>query len=120
MFALYQIGFSLAAKTWLPVAANYTANNVELQKAQNSSHLKIFKKLIQLRENPSMSNGTFESTVLGDLLLYKRELVGHDVFVIVINFGSSTTKIDLTKYYPKLTADVEVIIASLQSPLVPG
>lgn len=110
----------MADRTWLPVAPNYTETNVNLQRTQSFSHLKIFKKLIQLRENPSIRDGAFESTTVGDLLVYKRELTGHDVFVVVINFGRSTATIDLTRYYPRLTAKVEVVIASLQSPLVPG
>lgn len=50
-------GFSTAPKTWLPLADNYTACNVELQKTAESSHLKVFKALLELREHPVMQHG---------------------------------------------------------------
>lgn len=50
-------GFSTAAKTWLPVAQNYTLNNVQLQTQQLHSHLKVFKSLLKLRHHPTMQYG---------------------------------------------------------------
>lgn len=50
-------GFSTAAKTWLPVAQNYTINNVQLQTQQLHSHLKVFKSLLRLRQHPTMQYG---------------------------------------------------------------
>lgn len=69
-----------------------------------------------------MRDGTLESVVVGkDLLVYKRELYGNaDVFVVVLNLGDMTRSVDLTTVFPILTAHVEVVVASLQSPLVAG
>lgn len=116
------VGFSTARQTWLPVASNYTENNVKLQKAQNFSHLKNFKKLLQLRNNPTIRNGAFDLVAVGNTLLYKRELsgTGNDVFYIVLNIGSTSTTTDLSNHFPTVTEEVEVIVASRQSSLVAG
>lgn len=50
-------GFSTAEKTWLPVAANYTTNNVAVQDGQVRSHLKVFKSLLTLKKHPTMHYG---------------------------------------------------------------
>lgn len=119
---LFVIGFSTAAQTWLPVAANYTENNVKLQKSKSFSHLKIFKKLLDLRRNPTLRDGTYESVVVDNVLVYKRELSGtdNDVFYIVLNFGSSAVTVDLTKHFSRVSTNVEVVVASLQSAHVAG
>lgn len=116
------IGFSLAGTTWLPVASNYTENNVKLQKSQSFSHLKIFRKLLQLRENPTIRDGSYESVVVENVLVYKRELNGrdNDIFYIVLNIGSTSTSIDLSRIFSNVPAEVEVVVASLQSTLVSG
>jgi len=51
-------GFSSAAKTWLPVAANYKTVNVQVESAQPASLLNWYKQLIALRAtDPAMLSG---------------------------------------------------------------
>lgn len=50
-------GFSTATKTWLPVADNYKEVNVRKQEADEKSHLKVYKSLKELREDPVLKNG---------------------------------------------------------------
>lgn len=59
----HNAGFSTAQKTWLPLSKNYTACNIELQKAQKRSHLKVFKSLLELREHPVMRDGHLSSVI---------------------------------------------------------
>ena len=52
-------GFSSAPKTWLPVAKNYKEVNLKAQIANDNSHFNVFKKLIALRKNKAIMEGTF-------------------------------------------------------------
>lgn len=69
----YFIGFSTAPKTWLPVSPDYKSNNVELQESASKSHLKVFKKLLQLRKGNVLQDGDFvEKLYNDDVYIYKR------------------------------------------------
>lgn len=115
-------GFSNSSKTWLPVAANYTLNNVKLQQSQAFSHLKVFKKLLTLRKNPAFEFGDLEIQALDDdLLVYKRELKSNadgDIFVIVLNLGLTAKPVELQTIYPNLPNKLEVVLTSVQSKLL--
>lgn len=67
---LKNAGFSSANKTWLPVSDKYKGSNVKLQmEYKGETHLKVYQKLIQLRENEILRNGTYQSTLLSDNVL---------------------------------------------------
>lgn len=113
-------GFSSAALTWLPVADNYTLNNVKLQQSQDISHLQVFKDLISLRPNPTMKYGAFEITALDeDVIVYKRQIKGgikSDVFVIILNLGTLKKSIKLRNLFSeKLPRQMTVAVASVHS-----
>lgn len=66
-------GFSWGKKTWLPVNINYYCVNVVVQRITKKSHLKVYKKLNEIRNLPSLVSGNFEPVLLGnDVLAYKR------------------------------------------------
>lgn len=66
-------GFSTASKTWLPVHKNYKTLNLELQKQNNQSHYKIYKKLSELRQTETMINGEIKLHALSSsVLAYER------------------------------------------------
>lgn len=117
-------GFSTADKTWLPVALNYTDCNVELQNSQDKSHLKVFRALISLRQNPTFKFGGLQvNAVDDDLLVYKREIDGQpdaDVIVVVLNFGASSKTVDLSSSFAGLPAQLQVAISSIHSDLSNG
>lgn len=76
--SLWNAGFSTAKKTWLPTNINYYCVNVAVQRLARKSHLKVYKKLNQLRKQPSLVNGTYEPVLFGDdILIYK--LLGANV-----------------------------------------
>lgn len=112
-------GFSFAKKTWLPVAENYTDNNVQLQKSQIVSHLKVFRKLMALRQNPTFTHGTIEiNTVNDDVLIYKREIDGQkeaNIYVVLLNLGTTYRAVELNFYFNKLPRQMRVVAASIQS-----
>lgn len=121
-------GFSTAKKTWLPVADNYTDNNVELQRSQDVSHFKNFIKLAKLRNNPTIKYGEFDiKTAKEDLLVYKRQMkkqntktahnkTDYDTFVVVLNKGSSKRTVDLNALFEgSLPEKMEVIVSSVHA-----
>lgn len=118
-------GFSTANKTWLPVAQNYTLNNVKLQTKKTFSHLKIFQKLVRLRNNPTLADGDLKLEALDDdLLVYTRELKDNknaELFVIVLNLGKKTQVVDLkAKFRSDLPNRLEIIVTSVESPQADG
>ncbi|XP_055310987.1 probable maltase isoform X2 [Sitodiplosis mosellana] len=119
-------GFSTANETWLPVADNYTLNNVELQESQTVSHLKVFKSLIKLRSNPTMKYAGVEMEVINDdVLVYKRQmndsksnrgLDDSDIIVVLLNFGTQTQSVKLDSVFnDTLPQKMTVNITSIQS-----
>lgn len=112
-------GFSTATETWLPVAKNYTSNNVQMQSHSRRSHLKVFRKLISLRKNPTMKYGGIEmETIDCDLLVYKRSITGRkscDVFFVVLNFGSTYKTISLKNIFTNVPKNLKVVVSSIES-----
>lgn len=112
-------GFSIANKTWLNVADNYTDCNVKLLKHQIRSHLKVFRQLMSIRQNPTMKYGGLEIySVNSDVLIYKREIADQantDVFVILLNLGTSYRTIELSFYFKNLPEYMKVAAASIHT-----
>lgn len=66
-------GFSTANKTWLPVADGYETLNVEVQKASDRSHLKVYQALAALRQEKVFRYGRYESLALNkDVFAFRR------------------------------------------------
>lgn len=60
-------GFSTAAKTWLPLAADYETVNVETEAAAKRSHLSIYKALVALRKSSiTLQNGSTKYGIVSD------------------------------------------------------
>lgn len=58
-------GFSTASKTWLPVADTYKEVNVDKEEADENSHLKVYKSLKDLRQEPALKDGDTKYTAIG-------------------------------------------------------
>jgi glycosidase len=101
------------------VSPDYKSNNLKQQLKDRTSHVKIFKSLIQLRKKPVLQEGTFESLVDNNLLIYKREYAGKQLFV-VLNLGTSDQSISLSYYFPNVPRIVRISVASLNSNLIQG
>ena len=81
---------------WLPVGGSYPTVNMEVQDVDPTSHLSMFRRLIELRrEHPALRLGSQRIVDAGqeELLVYRRELDGDSVLVI-LNFGTSTVVTD--------------------------
>ena len=84
---------------WLPVAANYTIYNVEVESANRSSMLSLYKDLITLRSSSLALKNLGYSLVLNttDVYAYHRHhQSSDDEFLIVINFSRNSTTVNLS------------------------
>lgn len=112
-------GFTFGNSTWLSVADNYTECNVKLQKSQLRSHLKVFRRLMRIRQNPTMKYGDLNMhAVNNDVLIYKREINGQtnaDVFVVLLNLGTEYKTVELSYYFKELPEQMKVVAVSVHS-----
>jgi alpha-glucosidase len=110
-----QAGFSTSNSTWLPVADNYKTVNVKKEKADLNSHLNVFKRLVQMRKVKAvLQDGNLESLADRNLLIYKREIPGTQLFV-VLNFGTEDQEIRLSDYFGTYKSSVIASVVSSNS-----
>lgn len=112
-------GFSSASETWLPLAKNYSECNVKLQETQENSHLKVFRKLIALRQNPTLKYGGLQISAFDkDVLVYGRQIENRsdaDIFAVVLNLGTSEKIVNLNAVLDGIPSQLKVIVASIHS-----
>lgn len=90
-------GFSINPKTWLPVAPDYKEVNVKTENSANTSHLKIYKDLIRLRQTDSMREGVTVTIALTDnVFIIVRSLPGNTMYITVANLSRESQIIDLS------------------------
>jgi alpha-glucosidase len=82
-------GFTTATP-WLPLASNYSCENVTNLAADARSILNLYRSLIDLRKNaPELVSGSYiPIAATGDLLAYRREQHG-EVLLVILNLGSA-------------------------------
>jgi alpha-glucosidase len=86
-------GFSTAA-TWLPLADDYSSENVANLEADASSILSLYRALIALRRKlPQLVKGAYQPVAAqGDILLYHRDAEGEAV-VVALNLGGEPVSV---------------------------
>ena len=96
-------GFAPAGvQTWLPLADDYRTRNVAAQSQDPTSMLSYFRALTALRQSsPALTVGDYRSLETGkeDVYAYLRtaEVEGSQQrFLVVLNFGDRTHRIDLS------------------------
>lgn len=108
-------GFSVADRTWLPVAEGYETLNAEVQMAAERSHFKVYQALARLRQNKVFRYGRYDSLALNkDVFAFKR-WYKNDYYIVVVNMRDTDYEIDLT-YFENVTGNVAVVLRSIQSP----
>lgn len=113
-------GFSTANKTWLPVAAGYEKVNVKAERSTMNSHLNVFKRLTSMRKaRKVLQDGTLETIADRNLLIYKREIPGKQMFV-VLNFGTADQEFILNDYFGVLKKNVAAVVVSDNSDIRRG
>ncbi|XP_057336099.1 alpha-glucosidase-like [Microplitis mediator] len=92
-------GFSSNKKTWLPVNSNYKTVNLAIQKTQPYSHYSLMKKLISLKKNPILRNGTTETTIVHyAYLAIVRRLQNQSPVVLLINVHKTLVRYDIAAF----------------------
>jgi alpha-glucosidase len=86
-------GFS-TAKPWLPLAGDYTHENVANLDADAGSILNLYKALIALRRKlPQLVTGAYQSVAAhSDILLYRRGSEGETV-IVALNLGAEPASV---------------------------
>lgn len=117
-------GFSSNPNTWLPVAKNYTSNNVELQQSQQNSHLKVFQQLVSMRQHPTFKYGTLTMNTAnnGAVFMYKREIIDDpnaDIFVVLLNLsnGLQIHDLDIGSIFDDVPKKMKAVISSKSNKL---
>lgn len=115
-------GFSTADKTWLPVKPDYITMNVDYQRNENHSHLKIFKQLTKLRKHKVLREGQYDTKLVNNdnVMIYRRWYGEEDLVVVILNFGSQTETVNVKEHFtmiteselPLYTASQEILTAS--------
>lgn len=91
-----QAGFTNGAP-WLPLAADYRENNVEVEREDPKSMLSLYRRLIALRQaEPALMVGRYSALpVAGGVMAYIRQEGGR-LLLIVLNMGSEPIVYNLT------------------------
>ena len=94
-------GFS-AGVAFRPVSPNADTHNVVIEQSDPASLLNFYKAMLKLRNgHPSLSQGSYEAaTVNGEILSFQRRS-GRTLSLVVINFGRSNNKLQLTGLPPR-------------------
>lgn len=69
-----------APTTWLPIHPNYKEINVEVEDAADESHLKVYKHLVQLRQDERVKSGDVKTMSVESVFAFSRSgfLNSHD------------------------------------------
>jgi alpha-glucosidase len=95
-----QLGFSNAARTWLPVDPAHAPLAVDRQLADPASTLHATKKLLVLRRaHPALRLGDWQPLVVeGDVLVLSRQHIGaygRDALLLAFNLGAAHATVPL-------------------------
>lgn len=109
-------GFNNGKKTWLPVGPKYKTMNVAKQESDENSHLKIFKKLVQLHKEPAFRDGLYESANNLDENVYSYVRANNDdSYLIALNFAKQNRTVNFSHSFRNLKLHGDVVVASLNS-----
>src|SRR6185436_2146615 len=98
------------AKPWLPLATDYTRENVAALDADARSILALYRALIALRKkSPQLVKGAYRPIAAeGDVLLYRREGDG-GALVVALNLGAKPISIA----YSSIGPGREILLSTL-------
>lgn len=90
-------GFSTNSTTWLPINPNYVTVNAAAEAAANTSHLKLYKLLVELRKTKTLQYGNTRCAAVNEnVLAVKRSLSGQPTYVLVANLlDTSVSGVDV-------------------------
>ncbi|XP_055532651.1 maltase 2-like [Wyeomyia smithii] len=116
-------GFTSGSTTWLPVNPNYLTVNVDYQEKASNSHLKVFKKLIELRDEDIFHDCLYGVMAVGDnvfgIVRTTTPLHEAPVYLTLINIANQAVNVTTQTIYSgfsvSFTSDMKVAVASVSS-----
>ena len=88
-------GFS-ATRPWLPLADNWTEQNLESLDLQPFSILSLYKRLLALRRNyEALRLGRYETLTCRDDVFGFARSVGQEKLIVLLNFGQERRMVSL-------------------------
>uniref|UniRef100_A0A1W7RA78 alpha-glucosidase n=1 Tax=Hadrurus spadix TaxID=141984 RepID=A0A1W7RA78_9SCOR len=109
-------GFTNGTSTWIPIQPDYPYVNVESEFKDSKSHLNIYKKLVELRDQPAIMHGDVAyPLVKNGVFSMLRIRKGSPGYLVVLNMGVNSTTISFLGSDPRLpdSANVEVRSSNL-------
>ncbi|CAL8089651.1 unnamed protein product [Orchesella dallaii] len=103
-------GFSTANKTWLPVHPNHKQLNVEAQKnTTGESHLKVYKRLSDLRKTEAWQFGGLEAKTTNDGEIYGySRIFNNQGFLFLGSFSNQTVTVNATQEFEGIPSTATV------------
>ncbi|MCC6491795.1 MAG: DUF3459 domain-containing protein [Pirellulales bacterium] len=93
-------GFSAAAP-WLPIGEDAHSRNVEAMRADSTSILALYRRLLELRRQESALHiGSYAAVPAHENLLAFRRRKGDSLFLVALNFGHEPAVLDVTGRAP--------------------
>uniref|UniRef100_A0A336M5S6 alpha-glucosidase n=1 Tax=Culicoides sonorensis TaxID=179676 RepID=A0A336M5S6_CULSO len=90
-------GFSTTNNTWLPVSPYYNETNVMNEDKTDKSHLKIYEKLMKLRQTDTFKYGSlYTESVNQNIFAIVRALDGADTYITLINYWNEHENVDIS------------------------
>ncbi|XP_034106725.1 maltase A3 [Drosophila albomicans] len=109
-------GFTSGDSTWLPVAQDYATRNVQKERGVALSHLNVFKRLQQLRQEPAVQQGDAEvKAVSGYVLAVRRYLSGEYVYVSLFNIFGYIENVNLNDVFSGLPSTFQYALVTGKS-----
>lgn len=110
-------GFNDGAETWLPVSQKYLETNLYFESEDGvKSHYHVYQSLISLRQEEALVSGALNIQAMSDnVLALTRKIAGGNNYTLVFNIGNVSETVNLTAAFSSLTADLEVVIISVNS-----
>ncbi|XP_017868729.1 PREDICTED: maltase A3 [Drosophila arizonae] len=109
-------GFTAGSETWLPVAADYAERNVQTERGIPLSHLNVYKRLQQLRQEPAIQQGAAEiKAVNGYVLAVERYLSGNYVYISLLNIFEHIENVNLNDVFSGLPSTFQYALVTEKS-----
>ena len=117
LILIFNIGFSNASRTWLPVHDNYKEINLKNQKSQPESRYKLYQTLTKLRNTSlALRNGTLNIEILNNNTVLAVVRRNHNEGVILlINFSNEAQQnVNVMNLLPG-AVNATVVVSSVNS-----
>lgn len=90
-------GFSTTNKTWLPISPDYKDVNADKEDKIDKSHLKVYEKLMKLRQTETLKYGSlYTESVNQNIFAVVRTLKGSDTYITLINIWNEHELVDIS------------------------